>query len=132
MTSHRTRLAAVAMGVIATASLVTAAPADAGSAGDQERLISIRGIEPHEGRFFIKGKVRPSYENRHAVIQRRVGRNGRWKGWDRFRTNDRSRYRERIMPLSRPGKVFYRVKVAASGDFVTSFSSAVWIRTFRS
>jgi hypothetical protein len=131
MPSHRTRLAAAAAAFVATASLVAAAPADAGSPGDQERTISIRGIEPHEGRFFVKGKVRPSYEDRHAVIQRRVGRDGRWKAWDRFRTDDRSRYRERIMPLSRPGKVFYRVKVAASGDFVTSFSRTVWIRTFR-
>jgi hypothetical protein len=131
MSSHRTRLATAALAFVATASLVTAAPADAGGTGDPERLVSIRGIEPREDRFFVKGKVRPSYENRHATIQRRVGRDGRWKAWEGFRTNERSRYRERIAPLRRPGKVFYRVKVDASGDFATSFSRNIWIRTYR-
>ncbi len=129
MYAHRRRLAAAAAVLALAAPLSTlTVPAQAGG---QERLISIRGIEPREDRFFIKGKVAPSYENRAAIVQRRIGRHGRWKAWDHFRTNDRSRYRQRVKALRRTGRVYYRVKVNASGDFATSFSRAVFIRTYR-
>ncbi|WP_432479100.1 hypothetical protein [Nocardioides sp. GXQ0305] len=152
MHAHRTRLAVAVAALATAASLVTAAPAGAAPSsappasvsspsaepaaaararGSQPRFISIRGIEPRTNRFFIKGRVRPSYENRQAVIQRRVGRTGRWNAWDTFRTNGQSRYRERVSALRRPGRVYYRVKVNGSGNYRKSFSGSVYIRTFR-
>ena len=130
MHAHRTRLAAAAAVLALAAPLSTVtAPAQAGT--PEQRSISLHGIDGPGNRFFIKGKVRPAYQNRPAVIQRRVGRDGRWKAWKDFRTNDRSRYRERIMPLRRLGRVFYRVKVEASDGFATSFSGSIFIRTVR-
>ena len=130
MHAHRRRLAAAAAVLALAAPLSTlTVPAEAGV--QDHRTISIRGIEPRENRFFIKGKVAPSYENRAAIVQRRIGRHGRWKAWDHFRTNDRSRYRQRVKALRRTGRVYYRVKVNASGDFATSFSGAIYIRTYR-
>lgn len=129
MSQHRIRLAAATVALAATASLVTAAPP--ASATTEERVISLRGIEPRTGRFFIKGQVRPSYENRNAIIQRKVGRSGSWSTWKRFRTNSNSRYRERIMPLRRPGRVFYRVKINASGNYDTAYSGTIFIKTYR-
>ena len=128
MLGLRTRLA-VAAAVLSLAAPLSTVSAPA-QAGVQERTITLHGIQPHAQRFFIKGKVRPAYENRPAVIQRRVGRDGRWKAWRDFRTNDRSRYRERILPLPRPGRVFYRVKVDASDGFAKAFSGSIFIRTF--
>jgi hypothetical protein len=104
-------------------------PAEAGT--QQHREISIRGIEPRENKFFIKGKVRPSYERRPAIVQRKVGRDGHWSAWKNFRTNGNSRYREKVTALRRPGRVYYRVKVNASNGYATSFSRAVYIRTYR-
>ena len=129
MHAHRTRLAAAAAFLALAAPLSTVTvPAEAG--GQEHRSISIRGVEPRENRFFIKGRVAPSYENRAAVVQRKVGRHGRWKAWDHFRTNDHSRYRQRVKALRRTGRVYYRVKVDASGGFATSFSRSVFIRTY--
>ena len=129
--SHRTRRAVAAAALAATATLVTAVPAGAGTTGDEQRSISIRGVEPREDRFFIKGRVEPSYENRAATIQRKIGRSGEWSAWKDFRTNDRSRYRERVRALRRVGRVFYRVRIDASDGFRRSFSSVVFIRTSR-
>ena len=129
MHAHRPRLAAAAAVLALAAPLSTlTTPA---RAGVQERSISLRGIEPRDDHFFIKGKVRPDYANQAAVIQRRVGRDGRWTAWKDFRTNDQSRYRERVRALRQPGRVFYRVKIDASDGFATSFSGAIFIRTFR-
>jgi hypothetical protein len=130
MHAHRTRLAAAAAVLALAAPLSTiTVPAQAGV--QEQRSISIRGIEPRHDRFFIKGKVEPSYENRAAIIQRRVGRTGHWNAWKTFRTNDRSRYRQKVTALRQPGRVYYRVKVNASGDYATSFSGALYIRTYR-
>ena len=130
MHAHRTRLAAAAAVLALAAPLSTlTVPAQAGV--QEQRQISLRGIEPRNDHFFIKGKVRPSYENRAAVVQRKVGRNGHWTAWKNFRTNGQSRYRERVRPLRHTGRVYYRVKVDASGGFRTSFSGAVFIRTVR-
>ena len=130
MHAHRTRLvAATAVLLLAGPLSTVSTPAEAGV--QVQRSISIRGIEPHDDRFFAKGRVRPTYAHRDAILQRRVGREGRWKAWEEFRTTGRSRYRERITALRRPGRVFYRVKVEASDGFRTSFSGAIWIRTFR-
>lgn len=130
MLDRRAKLAAAAAVLSLAASLSTVTtPAQAGV--EEQRLILLRGIEPREDHFFLKGRVLPSYEGRRAVIQRRVGRHGSWQDWKRFRTDDRSRYREPVAALRRIGRVYYRVRIGASGAFAESFSRAIFIRTYR-
>jgi hypothetical protein len=129
MPAHRTRLAA-AVAVLALAAPVTAT--STAEAGVQEsRTITIKGVKTPRDKFFAKGRVSPEYAERNAVMQRKVRGQARWRKDFRFQTNENSRYREKIRPLKRVGRVCYRVRIAASGDFRTSFSDRVCIRTFR-
>ncbi len=130
MPTFRSRAAAVAALLALAAPLSSvSAPVEAGT--PQHRQISIQGSEPRPNHFFIKGRVRPDYQNRAATVQRRVGRNGTWTSYHQFRTSDRSRYHQRIRALRQVGRVYYRVKVNASNGFAKSFSRTVFIRTFR-
>lgn len=134
MPEHRFRaaVAAAILTAVVTGSVAAAAPGGAAvQRGSDPRFISIEGIEPQPERFYVKGEVEPEYQNRAAVLQRKVGRSGRWKAWKDFDTNGQSKYRERIKALRRVGRVFYRVKVEASGSFRTSFSGVVFIHTVR-
>ena len=129
MYAHRTRLAAAAACLALAAPLGAASTAEAGV--QERRVISIEGVKTPTDRFFAKGEVTPSYAERNAVMQRKVRGQARWHQDFRFQTGPRSRYRERIQPLRRVGRVCYRVKIAGSDDLRTSFSDRVCIRTFR-
>ena len=129
MHAHRTRLAAAAAVLALAAPLAAASTAEAGV--QERRVISIEGVQTPTNKFFAKGEVTPTYAERNAVMQRKLRGQARWHDDFRFQTGEQSKYRERIKPLRQVGTVCYRVKVAASGDFRTSFSGRVCIRTFR-
>ena len=132
---NRTRLVAVAAALVATAPLAAVGTANAEQAAGEakpERIISIKGVEPKDGVFFVKGKVEPSYKERFAIIQRKLKSEKSWDNYSKFQTTDESRYRERVFALKRPGTVCYRVKIKGNDSFKTSYSARVCIRTFRS
>ena len=110
---------------------VAGEPAHAAAAGaaKQERTISVKGVEPRDDVFFAKGRVRPAYRERRAIMQRKPRSADGWRDWRTFRTTDESRFRERIAPLRRKGVVCYRVKIEGNRKFSTSFSPRVCIRT---
>lgn len=128
----RTRLAAAVAALALSAPLAAVGTAQAAPAApDATREISIKGIEPRNDVFFAKGKVAPSYENRFAIMQRKLKSEKKWDNWKKFKTNDNSRYRKEIKALNRVGTICYRVKIKASGDFETSYSGRVCIKTTR-
>lgn len=132
--SNRMRLVAATAALVAVAPLTavgTAHAEQAAGVAKPERSISIKGVEPRDGVFFVKGKVQPDYEERFAILQRKLKSENRWDNVRRFRTTDESRYRERIEALNRPGVVCYRVKIKGNDSFATSYSSRVCIRTRR-
>ena len=133
--SNRMRLVAAAAALVATAPLAALGTAHAEQAAGEakpERTITIKGVEPRDGVYFVKGKVTPSYKERFALVQRKLKSEQTWSSYDRFKTTDESRYRERIEALERVGTVCYRVKIKGNDTFATSYSGRVCIRTFRS
>lgn len=133
MFANRTRLAAATIALVAAAPLASLGTAHAAMAGaaKPERTISIVGVEPKDGVFFVKGKVQPDYKQRFALVQRKLKSENRWDNFRKFRTTDESRYRERVYALNRPGVVCYRVKIKGNDTFATSYSGRVCIRTRR-
>lgn len=134
MCATRIRLAAVTVALVATAPLAALGTANAQPSSPQvkpEREISIKGVEPRDGVFFVKGKVQPDYQERFAFLQRKLKSENSWSNARRFTTSGDSSYRERVRALKRPGVVCYRVKIKGNANFKTSYSSRVCIRTFR-
>lgn len=132
MFANRLRLAAATVALVAAAPLASLGTANATLAeAKPERTISIKGIEPKEGVFFIKGKVQPDYEQRYAIVQRKLKSENKWDNFRKFKTTNESKYRERVYALKRSGVVCYRVKIKGNATFATSYSSRVCIRTFR-
>lgn len=132
---NRMRLVAVAAALVATAPLAVVGTANAEQAAGEakpERTIRIKGVEPRNGVFFVKGRVKPNYKQRFAIVQRKLKSEKSWDNVGTFKTTDESTYRERIHALKRPGVVCYRVKVKGNDTFKTSYSGRVCIRTFRS
>jgi hypothetical protein len=127
--AHRTRRAAAAAVLALAAPLTVASTAEAGV--QESRVITIEGVMTPTEKFFAKGEVTPTYAERNAVMQRKVRGQASWRKDHRFQTDAESRYRERIRPLKRIGTVCYRVRIAGSGDFITSYSGRVCIRTVR-
>ena len=131
---NRMRLVAVAAALVATAPLAAVGTANAEPAAGEakpERTIKIKGVEPRDGVFFAKGKVTPNYQQRFAVMQRKLKSEKSWDNVRKFKTTDNSTYRERIHALKRQGVVCYRVKIKGNDTFKTSYSGRVCIRTFR-
>lgn len=131
---NRIRLVAVSAALVATAPLATVGTANAEQAAGEakpERIISIKGVEPKDGVFFVKGKVQPDYKERFAIVQRKLKSEKSWDNDHKFRTTDESTYRERVYALKRPGTVCYRVKIKGNDNFKTSYSGRVCIETFR-
>jgi len=132
---NRMRLVAVAAALVATAPLAAVGTANAEQAAGEakpERTIRIKGVEPRDSVFFVKGRVKPNYKERFAIVQRKLKSEKSWDNFGTFKTTDESTYRERIYALKRPGVVCYRVKVKGNDTFKTSYSGRVCIRTFRS
>ncbi len=130
---NRLRLVATGAALVMSASLTVASSATAEPAAPrakEERTITIKGVEPRPNVFIAKGRVFPAYENKPAVMQRKLKSAKRWSTWKNFETNGRSRYRQRISALKRVGVVCYRVKVQGNAKFKNSFSRKVCIRTF--
>ncbi len=134
MLDTRLRLVAAGVALVLSASLTVASSATAEPAAPraaEPRTITIKGVEPRPNVFIAKGRVFPAYENRPAVMQRKLKGAERWRPWTSFETSDTSRYRQRISALTRVGVVCYRVKVWGNGTlFTTSFSKKLCIRTF--
>ncbi len=136
---HRLRLVAAGAALVMSASLTVAttataeppAPAKATtSAAKEKRTINIKGVEPRPNVFIAKGRVFPAYEKKPAIMQRKLKSEKKWGTWKRFKTNGKSRYRERIAPLKRRGIVCYRVKIKGNKKFKNSFSTKVCIKTY--
>jgi hypothetical protein len=109
------RLALVLVAVL----VATAGPA----AGAETREVIAKPREPRPDVFFLAGRVRPAYERRPAILQRRNCGGCVWFAFDRFRTDGESRFR-RPVPDLKPGqkKVCYRVKVPGSKGFEKALS----------
>jgi hypothetical protein len=135
---HRLRPVAAGAVLVMSASLTVAttataepsAPALVATAAKEKRIINIKGIEPRPNLFIVKGRVFPAYEKKPAIMQRKLKSAKKWRTWKRFKTNGKSRYRQRIAPLQRRGTVCYRVKVKGNKKFKNSFSARVCIKTF--
>lgn len=133
MMATRTRLAAATITLVATAPLAALGTADAEQAAGQakpERAISIKGVEPRDDVYFVKGKVTPDYEKRFAILQRKLKSENKWSNSRKFKTTDTSKYRERVYALKRPGVVCYRVKIKGNDNFKTSYSDRVCIHSY--
>jgi hypothetical protein len=133
MFASRLRLVAAGAALVMSASLAVSTSATAEPAAPQakeERTITIHPSEPRPNVFIVKGRVSPTYENKRATVQRKLRGADTWKGWKAFRTNDSSRYRQRIAPLKRLGVVCYRIKVKGNATYTTSYSGRVCIKTF--
>jgi hypothetical protein len=113
------RLAVVLVTVLVTA---LAAPAPAVFAAESREVI-VKPREPRPDVFLLAGRVRPAYEKKPAILQRRNCGSCSWFAFDRFRTDADSRFRL-LVPDLEPGrkKVCHRVKVPASKGFSRSFS----------
>lgn len=132
MFANHTRLAAASIALVAAAPLASLGTAHAATAlVKPERTISIMGVEPKDGVFFVKGDVQPAYKERFAIVQRKLKSESTWSKLRTFRTTDESTYRERVYALDRPGRVCYRVKIKGNDNFATSYSGRVCIRTRR-
>ena len=134
MLDTRLRLVAAGVALVLSASLTVASSATAEPAAPraaEPRTITIKGVEPRPNVFIAKGRVFPAYENKPAIMQRKLKGAERWTTWKTFETNGSSRYRQRIAALQRVGVVCYRVKVQGNAEFKNSFSRRVCIRTFR-
>ncbi len=133
MFANRLRLAAATIALVAAAPLASLGTAHAAQAGEAkpERTISIKGVEPKDGVFFVKGTVEPDYQERFALVQRKLKSEKKWDNFRKFKTTDESKYRERIYALKRTGVVCYRVKIKGNDTFATSYSGRVCIRTSR-
>lgn len=108
-----------------------AAGDDAVAARRTTRDITINGNEPRPSKFVISGKVRPEYDRKVVVVERKVGKNGKFKTYKRIKTNGKSQYRTGVAELRNRGKVFYRTKTAATKNFKVSYSDgAIVITTF--
>ena len=136
MFANRLRVAVAGTALALTTPLLAvstaAAPeAAAAQAAKEERTITVVGKEPKDGVFFINGKVEPKYPERFAILQRKLKGQQKWRNERKFRTNDRSRFHERIHPLKKTGTVCYRVRVKGTDTFKAATSARVCIRTFR-
>ena len=95
------------------------------------RTITIVGKEPRPSQFFISGKVRPEYDRKQVIVQRKVGKKGTYRTYKRIKTNGQSRYRTGVAELNRRGRVYYRTKTVGTKKFKGSFSNgAIVITTF--
>lgn len=133
MSTHRLRLAAATIALVAAAPLASLGTAHAAQVAEAkpERTITIQGVKPEAGVFFVKGRVTPDYKERFAVVQRKLKREDEWDNFRKFKTTDESRYRERVYALNRPGVVCYRVKIKGNDTFATSYSGRVCIHSHR-
>lgn len=130
---NRLRLTAATIALVAAAPLASLGTAEAAQVAQAkpERTITLKGVEPKDGVFFIKGRVEPDYKERFAFVQRKLKSENKWDNFRKFKTTNKSTYRERVYALKRPGVVCYRVKIKGNDTFATSYSGRQCIKTFR-
>jgi hypothetical protein len=125
---NRMRLMAVAVALVATAPLAALGTASADTAAPEtdqakkSRTIYLKGKEPKNGVFIATGRVMPDYKGRAGIVERKLKSQKNWSTFKKFKTNNKSKYRERIAPLKKRGVVCYRIKIKGSGNFKTSYS----------
>ena len=130
-TRMRLAIAMVALAVVAPLVATTGAAADQSAQTGQTteqvaqakkaRTIYLKAKKINQ-KFIAFGRVEPGYAKRPAIMQRKLKSAKKWSNWKRFKTDGKSKYRERIAPLNRLGIVCYRVKVPGNETFKTSFS----------
>jgi len=97
------------------------APALGGPVETREVVVSPR--EPRPDVFFLAGLVRPDYARGPAILQRRNCVGCAWFGFERFRTDARSRFKRSVPDLeSGRTRVCYRVKVPGGRGFAPAYS----------
>jgi hypothetical protein len=129
---HRARTLATAVGLVLGTALGPAPATGHAAAGTTgaERTVGITAVEPRDDVFVIKGRVRPAYPDGQLVVQRKRPKAAHWHRWRTVETSARSRYRQRVRQLRRPGVVCYRVRVPGDEAYADAFSAQVCIRTF--
>ena len=103
--------------------VVVTPPAQGAAAGTREVVVKPR--EPRPDVFYLVGRVRPDYALKPAVLQRRNCGDCSWFAFERFHTDERSRFK-RLVPDLEPGrtKVCYRVKVPGGRGFEAAVSES--------
>ncbi|MGI8646564.1 MAG: hypothetical protein ACR2JD_09640 [Nocardioides sp.] len=109
--------------VLVTGCLIPVGLPPAVSATAEPREVIVKPREPRPDVFFLAGGVKPDYRTKAAILQRRNCGGCAWFAHDRFRTDQRSRFRLPVPDL-KPGEklVCYRVKVAGSAGFSKAYS----------
>ena len=87
-------LVAVLLGVVAAA-----APVPALGAPAETREVIVKPREPRPDVFFLAGRVKPGYERKPAILQRRNCGGCAWFGFEHFRTDGHSRFKRPVPDL---------------------------------
>lgn len=113
---------------------LTAVVSPAGAAEKIQREITIRGEEPRENKFVIKGRVTPSTGKRiNAIVQfKECGTNTnckkRWKTFTKMKTNAKGRYTQQVSaPKKGVKRVYYRVRTKPNEKYKGASSPAIYI-----
>lgn len=110
------------------------AVAPAAQAEQVERQITIKGIEPRENTFMIKGKIAPStgekvnalVEVKHCKKDKNCG--ATWQKFEAITTNAKGRYSQRVKGPKRGFKrVYYRVSTRENKNFFAAVSEEIYI-----
>jgi hypothetical protein len=123
LTRRATLVRAALLSVLRSAGMAGTLAAAAAARGAETREVIVKPREPRPGVFVLAGRVRPAYEKKPAILQRRNCGGCLWFAFERFRTDGDSRFRLPV-PNLKPGqkKLCYRVKVPASNGYARSFS----------
>ena len=96
-----------------------------GEAADHEDLeIVVTPREPRPDVFVLKGRVKPEYKRREAILQRRNCGDCAWYAVEKFHTDGESRFKLRI-PTPSPEerrRICYRVKIPRSDKYRRAIS----------
>ena len=75
------------------------APAPAPGAPAETREVIVQPREPRPDVFFLAGRVKPGYERKPAILQRRNCGSCAWFGFEHFRTDGNSRFKRPVPDL---------------------------------
>lgn len=126
------RLLSTLVALLLGAGLVAVAPA--AHAEQVEREITIKGTEPRENKFVVKGKISPStgekvnalLEVKHCKKDKDCG--AEWKKFEALTTNAKGRYSARVTgPKKGYKRVYYRVSTRENDNFFAAVSPEIYI-----
>ena len=117
-----TGLLGLALAVLAP--LAPTAPADA--AGLPAREISSRMVKVTAHKIVFKGKVKgdPKYAGKVVRIERRIGKQGTWRSYNKVRSTDLGNWRSRV-GVPRTGRWYFRAVTPQTNNYRKSYSG-VW------